>query len=93
MLVYLAVQQKRAGLDAESLAKWVENNKLTVCHWFTVDDLNYLKRGGRVSATAALLGTMLSIKPVMQYLQRGQAGAGQQGPGPQGSHTGAAGSD
>ncbi len=72
LLVYLAVQQKRAGLDAEALVRWVEDNKLTVCHWFTVDDLNYLKRGGRVSATAALLGTMLSIKPVMHTSSEGK---------------------
>ena len=44
---------------------WLEANKLHLAHWFTVDDLNFLKRGGRVSAAAALLGTMLSIKPVL----------------------------
>ena len=65
LLLYLAVEQKRKGLTAAELAKWVEDNRLTVCHWFTVDDLNFLKRGGRVSATTALLGTMLSIKPIM----------------------------
>lgn len=65
LLLYLAVEQKRKGLTAAELAKWVEDNRLTVCHWFTVDDLNHLKRGGRVSAAAALFGTMLSIKPVL----------------------------
>ena len=58
LLLYLTVQQKRAGLSAKELADWVVSNRLSVDHWFTVDDLNYLRRGGRVSATSALLGTM-----------------------------------
>lgn len=72
LLLYLAVEQKRKGLTAAGLAKWVEDNRLTVCHWFTVDDLNFLKRGGRVSATTALLGTMLSIKPIMHTSDEGK---------------------
>ena len=72
LLLYLAVEQKRKGLAAAELAKWVEDNRLTVCHWFTVDDLNFLKRGGRVSATTALLGTMLSIKPIMHTSDEGK---------------------
>ena len=72
LLLYLAVEQKRKGLTAVELAKWVEDNRLTVCHWFTVDDLNFLKRGGRVSATTALLGTMLSIKPIMHTSDEGK---------------------
>ena len=71
LLLYLAVEQKRKGLTAAELAKWVEDNRLTVCHWFTVDDLNFLKRGGRVSATTALLGTRLSIKPIMHTSDEG----------------------
>ena len=47
LLLYLAVQKKREGLSAEELVQWVEENKLHVDHWFTVDDLNYLKMGGR----------------------------------------------
>jgi len=66
------VQQKRAGLSAKELADWVVSNRLSVDHWVTVDDLNYLKRGGRVSATSALLGTMLSIKPVMHTSNEGK---------------------
>lgn len=54
------------------LGDWVEDNKLHVCHWFTVDDLNFLKRGGRVSAATALVGTMLSIKPVMHTDNEGR---------------------
>ena len=72
LLLYLAVEQKRKGLTAAELAKWVEDNRLTVCHWFTVDDLIFLKRGGRVSATTALLGTMLSIKPIMHTSDEGK---------------------
>ena len=66
LLLYLAVEQKRKGLTAAELAKWVEDNRLTVCHWFTVDDLNFLKRGGRVSATT------LSIKPIMHTSDEGK---------------------
>ena len=72
LLLYLAVEQKRAGLSAPELAKWVEDNKLRLCHWFTVGDLNFLKRGGRLSAGAALFGTMLSIKPVMLTSNEGK---------------------
>ena len=72
LLLYLAVQKKREGLSAAELTQWIENNKLTVCHWFTVDDLNFLRRGGRLSAGAALLGTMLAIKPVMHTSNEGK---------------------
>ena len=72
LLLYLAAQQKKAGLTAAELAKWVEENRLSICHWFTVDDLNFLKRGGRVSAATALVGTMLSIKPVMHTDNEGR---------------------
>ena len=65
LLVYLAAQKKKEGLTLSQLGDWVEDNKLHVCHWFTVDDLNFLKRGGRVSAATALVGTMLKIKPVL----------------------------
>ncbi|MBE6584311.1 MAG: DegV family protein [Ruminococcaceae bacterium] len=71
LLVYHAVCKKNAGADIEEVAKFVEDNKLNLCHWFTVDDLFFLKRGGRVSATTAVLGTMLSIKPVMHVDNEG----------------------
>ena len=71
MLVYYAVQKKREGLTVGQLRDWVEENKLHLCHWFTVDDLNHLKRGGRISATTALIGTMLSIKPVLHVDDEG----------------------
>jgi len=71
LLVYHAVCKKNAGEAIEDVAKFVEDNKLNLCHWFTVDDLFFLKRGGRVSGATAVLGTMLSIKPVMHVDNEG----------------------
>ena len=65
LMVYLAVQEKRKGKSIDQVRDYVEENKLHLCHWFTVEDLNHLKRGGRVSAATALIGTMLNIKPVL----------------------------
>ena len=65
LLVYLAVQEKRKGRSLEELHSYVEEMRDHICHWFTVDDLNHLKRGGRVSAAAALFGTMLQMKPIL----------------------------
>jgi DegV family protein with EDD domain len=65
LLVYLAVMEKRKGKNIDEVRDWVEENKLHLCHWFTVEDLNHLKRGGRISAATALIGTMLNIKPVL----------------------------
>ena len=60
------------GAAIEEVRDFVENNKLNLCHWFTVDDLFFLKRGGRVSAATAVMGTMLSIKPVMHVDNAGK---------------------
>lgn len=65
LLLYLAVEKKNAGATIEETAAYVEELRLSICHWFTVDDLVYLKRGGRVSATTAFVGNALGIKPVM----------------------------
>ena len=65
LLVYLCAQQKKAGKSLEELRDYAEATKGSVCHWFTVDDLNHLKRGGRINAATALFGSMLSIKPVL----------------------------
>lgn len=65
LLVYLAIKEKEKGRSLQEVYDFVINTRLHICHWFTVDDLNYLKRGGRVSATAALLGTVLGIKPIL----------------------------
>ena len=72
LLVYLCVQEKRRGASLEELTAYAEATRGKVCHWFTVDDLNHLKRGGRISATAALFGTMLSIKPVLHVDDAGR---------------------
>ena len=71
LLVWYACKNRDAGMSFEELADWCENNKLNLCHWFTVDDLMFLKRGGRVSASTALVGTMLQIKPVMHMDDEG----------------------
>lgn len=71
LLVYLCVQQKRAGKSLEEVRDYAEATKGKVCHWFTVDDLNHLKRGGRINAATALFGTMLAIKPVLHVDDEG----------------------
>lgn len=71
LLVYHAVMQQRAGRTIDEVASWVETNRNRLAHWFTVDDLNFLKRGGRVSGAAALFGTMLGIKPVLHVDDEG----------------------
>ena len=65
LLVWHAVQKAREGLSIEELRDWVEGHKLNLAHWFTVDDLMFLWRGGRVSKTSAWAGTLLNIKPVL----------------------------
>lgn len=72
LLVYYAAKMKSNGATIEELAQWIENNKLNVCHWFTVDDLFHLKRGGRVSTVSALLGTMLGVKPILHVDDAGK---------------------
>lgn len=71
LLVWYACKKRDEGLSLDELADWVEREKFHLCHWFTVDDLMYLKRGGRVSAATALLGTMLQIKPVLHVDNEG----------------------
>ena len=72
LLVKLLVDKKNEGADIDELASYAENTKMNVTHWFTVDDLKYLKAGGRISATTALLGGMLNIKPVMKVDENGK---------------------
>ncbi len=71
LLVWYAAKKRDAGLSLDELAAWVENNRLHLSHWFTVDNLVYLKRGGRVSAATALVGTMLNIKPILHVDDEG----------------------
>ena len=65
LLVYLAQEKKEQGEDMETVAKWAEENRLHMVHLFTVNDLNHLYRGGRISRTTAVVGSMLNIKPVL----------------------------
>lgn len=65
LLLYLMVQMKRDGASLEETAEFAEKTRLSICHWFTVDDLVYLKRGGRISPTLAFVGGLLGIKPVL----------------------------
>ena len=71
LLVYLAAKKQQAGASIEEVRDWAEENKLHLCHWFTVDDLHFLKRGGRISAATAVLGSMLHIKPVLHVDDEG----------------------
>ena len=63
LLVHYACRDE--GMTIDKLAAWVEAHKLNLCHWVTVDDLGHLKRGGRISATTAIVGTMLNVKPII----------------------------
>ena len=72
LLVWLAQQKKELGQTLEDVADWVEKNKLKMVHLFTVDDLNHLYRGGRVSRTTAIVGSMLNIKPVLHVDNEGK---------------------
>ncbi len=71
LLVYYAAKMCNEGKTIEEVRDWLEANKLHLSHWFTVDDLHHLKRGGRVSAATAVVGTMLSIKPVLHVDNEG----------------------
>ena len=71
LFVYLAVQNRDRGLDVNENADAMEKDKLHICHWFTVEDLKYLKRGGRISTATALLGTALNVKPVLHVDNEG----------------------
>ena len=71
LLVWYAVQLARGGASIEEVHRWLEDNKLHLAHWFTVDDLMFLFRGGRVSRTSAWAGTLLNIKPVMHMDDEG----------------------
>ena len=71
LLVWYACKKRDEGLSMDEVAQWVLDNRLHLCHWFTVDDLMYLKRGGRISAATALVGTMLQIKPLLHVDDEG----------------------
>ena len=71
LLVRNAIKHYEAGMSKDDMLSWIEENKLKIAHRFTVDDLNWLKRGGRVSNASALVGTLLSIKPVLYVPDEG----------------------
>lgn len=72
LLVHYAVQLKNQGKTIEEVADWVEQNKLNLCHVFTLDDLFFLKRGGRLSGTSAIVGSLMNIKPLMHVANDGK---------------------
>ena len=72
LLVYTAAKLREQGKTIDEVAAWVEDHKKNVCHWVTVEDLMHLKRGGRVSAATAVVGTMLSIKPIIRVDNNGK---------------------
>ncbi len=71
LFVYLAKENRDRGLSLDENADLLEKEVLHVCHWFTVEELKYLKRGGRISAATALLGTALNVKPVLHVDDEG----------------------
>ncbi|MCR5484176.1 MAG: DegV family protein [Clostridiales bacterium] len=71
-LVFYAAEMRKSGKNIDEVYDWLKENFLRSCHWFTVDDLNYLKRGGRISPTAAAFGTVLNIKPLMHMDSEGR---------------------
>lgn len=72
LLLHKALQKKEEGMNIEEMAQWVEENKLHICHNVTVDDLNHLHRGGRISKTTAVLGTLVQIKPIIHMDNNGK---------------------
>lgn len=75
VLVLNAAKMRRSGTDIDTLAKWVEKNRTKVCHWFVVEDLDQLKRGGRISPTAAAFGKALGIRPLLSVDMNGKLAA------------------
>ncbi|MDP4143788.1 MAG: DegV family protein [Bacillota bacterium] len=72
LLAYYASEMLNKGIAKNDVVLWLEENKLRLNHWFTVEDLNHLKRGGRISPTAAALGTLLNIKPILNVNNEGK---------------------
>lgn len=72
LLVHYAAKLKKEGKSLSEVAEWAENNKLSICHTFTLDDLFFLKRGGRLSGTSAVVGSLMNIKPLMHVADDGK---------------------
>ncbi len=71
LLIHKAVELKAQGKTIDEIADWLEKNKLNLCHIFTVDDLHHLHRGGRVSKTTAIIGTLINVKPILHMDNEG----------------------
>lgn len=71
LLVHYANELKKEGKSLDEVAQWVEDNKGYICHQFTVNDLMHLHRGGRVSKTTAIIGTLINVKPVLHVDDEG----------------------
>lgn len=72
LLVYLCVGERATGASLTETARFAAQKAPTICHWFTVDDLCYLRRGGRISAATALAGSLLHVKPVLHMDDAGR---------------------
>lgn len=71
LLLYYALKRKKEGMNIDQLAEWIEANKLHVCHDVTIDDLHHLQRGGRISKTVAVVGSIVQIKPIIHMDDNG----------------------
>lgn len=72
VFLYEIAKHKNEGMDIDTLAKWIEDKRLDVRHWFMVEDLFHLKRGGRLSAVSAVVGSALKIKPILSVDEEGK---------------------
>lgn len=72
IFLYEAAMLKKDGMDIDALAKWIEDKRLDVRHWFMVEDLFHLSRGGRLSAVGAVVGSALKIKPILSVDEEGK---------------------
>ena len=71
LLVHYALQKREEGQSIQEIATWIKENLLHIAHWFTVDDLQFLRRGGRVSTASAYIGSILKVKPVLHVDNNG----------------------
>ncbi|MDA3847396.1 MAG: DegV family protein [Vallitaleaceae bacterium] len=72
MLVYLTIEKINEGIEYDILAQWIEDSKLKINHWFAIDDLDHLKKGGRIPPAMAIIGTALKVKPILTVRHNGK---------------------
>jgi DegV family protein with EDD domain len=72
LLVYLAALKKQEGFSIDRLKHWIETKRFEICHWFAVDDLEHLRRGGRINAVQASVGSILDLKPILSVDREGK---------------------